>query len=771
MTTPNITGGSATPSFAEQVICYAPLMIDSSGVWQNENPMDFSIPLFLFQWMLVIILSRLMAFILKPLRQPRIMSELIGGLMVGPSFMGGGSKLGKHIFPPRSFLVFDTMANVGLLFFLFLLGLEMDISVLGKSSRRVVAIAVGGLLVPLFVLCGFSFILHHLDESFKLTTFMFFVPLALSVTAFPVLARMLAELKLLHVEIGRVAISSALVCDYCIWVLLIIGISLGTDQTVSLSTLWILISGVIIGSFCLFGIRLAITRWLMFRAQIHGEEDKNFSELTICLVLAGAMLCAFSTDAVGLHFASGAFVYGLAIPNGPLVAVIVDKLEDMVNGYLLPLFFFFSGMKTKMYEIQGGFIWGMLILIIFLAWISKTHGNDYSQHWMGTKCMYIIDNTAYTMMMITAVVTTGIVMPTVGAIYQPEIQFKAHKWRTIESTAFTADAFAYLEILACIHNPKSNVPTILNLVRASHPSQDSLLSLFLLQLIELTNRSSAIHIVQGNPDQQSKNWGSTSGFDHLVGELLGDLEEVLTFASIQTLITVSSYSTIHEDICNVAKDKGIAMILLPFHKQKTVDEEMDTINPKFQMINQQVQANAPCSVGILIDRGSGGLYNSNDFYNIAVLFFGGADDREALSYGLRMSRHQNVNLTIVRFVAHNEVLGNENNEREMDESFIEEAKRHRQQAVAASWRLSYDETVVTSSDQTIEVIGSLGGSYDFFVVGKTHKIDSSVMAGIGEWSDCPELGAIGDLMASPDFKSKASVLVVQQYCTTADSSS
>ncbi|WZZ70827.1 hypothetical protein YC2023_082197 [Brassica napus] len=195
------------------IICYAPSMITTNGVWQGDNPLDFSLPLFVLQLTLVVVVTRFFVFVLKPFRQPRVISEILGGIVLGPSVLGRYDKFANTIFPRRSVMVLETMANVGLLYFLFLVGVEMDIMVVRKTGKRALTIALGGMVLPFVIGAAFSFSMQRSEDHLGQGTYILFLGVALSVTAFPVLARILAELKLINTEIGRISMSAALVND------------------------------------------------------------------------------------------------------------------------------------------------------------------------------------------------------------------------------------------------------------------------------------------------------------------------------------------------------------------------------------------------------------------------------------------------------------------------------------------------------------------------------------------------------------------------------
>ncbi|CAM8894675.1 unnamed protein product [Rhodiola kirilowii] len=779
------------------IVCYAPTMITTNGIWQGDNPLDYSLPLFILQLMMVVVLTRLLVFVLKPLKQPRVISEIIAGVILGPSVLGRNENFAATVFPLRSVMVLETMANIGLLYFLFLVGVEMDIGVIRRSGRRALAIAVGGMILPFMIGIAFSFIMHKHDDVKNHGTYILFLSVALSVTAFPVLARILAELKLLNTELGRIAMSSALVNDICAWVLLAIAIALSEDSA-SLASLYVILSSTVFVLFCIFVVRPGI-KWLIRRT----PEGESLSEFYICLILTGVMISGFITDAIGTHSVFGAFIFGLIIPNGPLGAVLIEKLEDFVSGLLLPLFFAISGLRTNIDAIKGGKTWGILFLIIALSCLGKIAGTvlvalfhriPYREGitlglLMNTKGLVemiilnvgrdqkVLDDQTFAMMVITAVVMTGIIGPVISAIYKPARRYAPYKIRTIMESKTDAE----LRLLVCIHTPR-NVPTIINLLEALNATKRSPICVYVLHLVELTGRASAMLIVHNTRKSGRPAANRTQAqSDHIINAF-ENYEQHAGNVSVQPLTAISPYATMHVDICNLAEDKRAAFIIIPFHKQQTVDGAMEATNPAFRMVNQNVLANAPCSVGILVDRGLAGstrLAANQIAHQVAVLFFGGPDDREALSYAWRMAEHPGTTLTVVRFLPGEEALeesattpGRSSSDPRMltvetdsdhEKLVDDEVLQNFRTKTGGNGSIVYSERIVNNGEETVSAIRAMENAHDMFIVGRGQGMISPLTAGLTDWSECPELGAIGDLLASSDAAATVSVLVVQQY--------
>lgn len=267
-------------------------------------------------------------------------------------------------------MVLETMENVGLVYFLFLVGVEMDLTVLRKTGKRALAVAIGGMILPFVVGICFTIVLHERKpKSLNTATYILLLGVTLSVTAFPVLARILFELKLINSEIGKLAMSSALLNVMCAWILLAFVIATADNDAKSFASLWVLLACVGFVVVCIVFVRPAIT-WMVGTT----SEGEPLSEFTICVILTGAMISGFITDAIGTHSVFGAFVFGLVIPNGTLGVVLLEKLDDFVSGLLLPLFFAISGLKANFASIDSARTLGVLAFITFLSCAGKIAG-------------------------------------------------------------------------------------------------------------------------------------------------------------------------------------------------------------------------------------------------------------------------------------------------------------------------------------------------------------------------------------------------------------
>ncbi|XP_039059441.1 cation/H(+) antiporter 20-like [Hibiscus syriacus] len=758
----------------------------SDGVWQSENPLNYSFPLLIVQTTLVLFTSRLLALLLKPLHQPKVVAEILGGILLGPSALGRNKDFLNLVFPPWSTPILESTASIGLLFFLFLVGLELELTTIRQSGRKALSIAVAGMSLPFEFGVGLSFFLRKAvkgEDKVGYGQYIMFLGVALSITAFPVLARILAELKLLTTHVGQTAMAAAALNDVVAWVLLTLAIAEagnGSSQAHKspLVSIWVLLCGVAFVAFMLILVRPMMT-WV---ARQSSPELFVIDEAFICLTLSGVMLSGFMTDLIGIHAIFGAFIFGLIIPKGEEFGQkLITRIEDFVAGLLLPLYFASSGLRTDVAKIQGIEAWGLLVLVISTACAGKILGTFFTAMLckipvreslalgvlMNTKGLVelivlnigrekkVLNDEMFAILVLMALFSTFLTTPMVMAIYKP-------RHRSEQASTPAEELENELRILACIHGP-SNVPSVINLMESINGTNRSPLKLHVMQLIELTNRSSSILMVQrvrknGFPFVSRLCRGSKRD------QIASAFEANAQLGRVHHSTAISALSTMHEDICHVAKDRSVEMIILPFYKQWNGDgdEAIKSISHSWIEVNQRVLTTAPCSVALLIE---GRFNNPSDQAaeltttmpkRVAILFIGGPDDREALRLSRRMTGKQLVQLTLVRFL---QGQRDDNiREKELDESALAEFRR-------SDTTIRYE---VKAGSNVVEEVTRIGQSrgYDIVMVGKGHH--PSCWETAGNHTEIEELGAIGSILISGDQSFFPSILVIQRQKEAAE---
>lgn len=379
--------------------------------------------------------------------------------------------------------------------------------------------------------------------------------------------------------------------------------------------------------------------------------------------------------------------------------------------------------------------------------------------------LQVLNDQTFSIMVLMALFTTFITTPVVVALYKPARKAStSYKHRTIQRK----DRDTELRILACFHSTR-NIPTTINLIEASRGSERrSRLCVYALHLMELSERSSAIRMVHKARKNGLPFWNKIprSGSDQLV--IAFEAFQQLSRVSIRPMTAISALSNIHEDICASAGMKRAAIVILPFHKHQRVDGALESTRMEFRSVNRRVLENAPCSVGILIDRGLGGTVQisaSDVSSSVSVLFFGGPDDCEALAYGMRMAEHPGIRLTVVCFLCQSngffvgDTVGvnksSKSNFPQSDDLLAEFRK-----ISAKDDSFQYTERTVGNSEETIAAIRDFSRC-NLILVGRAPE--GAVEATRIDMRGCPELGPIGNLLTSPDFSTTASVLVIQRY--------
>lgn len=750
------------------------------------------------------------------------------GVLMGPSLLGVTDLFSKYIFAWKSLLALETVANLSLVYYIFLVGLELDMAPIVRAGGKSISIALLGILLPIPVGIG----LHHLINSNRNKPKMsqasshgpLFWGISLAATNFPDLSRILSDVKLLHSEIGRTALSAAVITDLCSWVLLVITMSIS-----NVGKYYAVTSTFIFVCMCLFLFRPAL-KWLIRVS----SKDGNYNEFHICFVMTGVVACGLITDACGTHSIVGAFMWGVIMPKGELKDMIMGKVEDLVKSILMPTFFLVTGLRVNCNIISKESDWVLVLLIIFLATSAKivstflvaifcnmppregltlgslmntkgllaliiiSAGRDMQVkmlilHNFQLRLLLEFESTdfltffqalgrlTFTVMIMCFWVMTTLIGPTLAFTYKSIKTSRKNRYRTIQSIKPDAE----FRVVACVHSTR-NVYGIIHLLGASNPTKQSPLLVFAIHLVELTGRATAMLIVHGQCKASSAK--AKVQTDHIINAF-DKFESQNNGVTVHSLTAVSPYATMHDDICGIAAEKHVHLIIVPFHKQPTLDGGLEDGNPSIGLVNNNVMANAPCSVAVLVDRGlsATSLTDSNRSnrtqQRFALFFIGGPDDREALAYALRMSEHPGILVTVVRFIPGEEVKemsimdfpGEENveiltalarakKEKVIDNDYIENFRLQ----ISSNPSIGYAEVVVNNGDETLKAISTLENEFNMYIVGRSRGMVSPLVSGLSEWSDSPELGVLGDALVTSSFATNVSLLVVQQGDVDAD---
>lgn len=334
-----------------------------------------STPAFLAAVALIIAVAQLLGTLMERWGQPRVIGEILGGIALGPSLLGVvAPPLEQKLFSPTVLAPLNLLGQLGLVLYMLRLGLELNPALLRGRLGVAGRITLMGVGLPLLLGIGLALGLQtwqpELLPGGNRLAGALFLGTAMAITAFPVLARVLEERGLSGGPLGTLAISVAAVDDLLSWLLLAVvvafarsGSALGALTPLVLTAAWALV--------LLLGLRPLLQRWLSTR---HLDQQEQGPLATMAL-LAGALLSAALTQAIGVHLIFGAFLWGVAMPrDGALQRQWRHRLEAMVLQVLLPLFFAVSGLNTALTELRSPALWAVTALVLAVAVAGKFIG-------------------------------------------------------------------------------------------------------------------------------------------------------------------------------------------------------------------------------------------------------------------------------------------------------------------------------------------------------------------------------------------------------------
>ena len=323
--------------------------------------------------------ARGLGWCFEKLRQPRVVGEIVAGILLGPSLLGWlVPDVSSSLFPPASLGLLNALSQIGLILFMFQVGLTLDTSRLRQAGRAVLFTSQVSIVVPLLSGGALALYLHDRLSSDAVSPFTFalFMGTAMSVTAFPVLARLLAERNLLNTSIGVIAISAAAVDDVTAWCLL--AFLIATVRATG-GPFWLPVAG--LAAYLLVGV--FVIRPLLLRTRLAVSSSIGRDGLAFLLLFM--ILSSWTTERIGIHALFGAFVAGVILPkNEPLVRYVSERLDPLTSALLLPLFFASTGLRTSVGVLNGAAAWLDCILIVAVAVAGKLAGCAVTLRLTGT---------------------------------------------------------------------------------------------------------------------------------------------------------------------------------------------------------------------------------------------------------------------------------------------------------------------------------------------------------------------------------------------------
>ncbi len=330
----------------------------------------------------VLAVCRLVGTLFLKIRQPRVVGEMFAGIMLGPSLLGAiAPHSSAYLFPPASLGFLSALSQIGVVVFMFLVGLGINPRELKSHGHAAVLTSHVSITAPFVLASVLAIYLYPRlsDSSVPFTNFALFMGAAMSITAFPVLARILTERNMLQSRLGTVAIACAAVDDvtgWCILAYIVLLIRSGNSG----SSIWLTVGGLIAFALVMvYGVQRLLRRF-----ETRYQESGRLSENAIALMLLLALVSALFTEWLGIHLLFGSFLLGAIMPKEQkFVRYVLDRFETIVVALLLPLFFAFTGLRTNVGLVKGGEMWMYCGVIIVVATVGKLGGSMVAAWWTG----------------------------------------------------------------------------------------------------------------------------------------------------------------------------------------------------------------------------------------------------------------------------------------------------------------------------------------------------------------------------------------------------
>ncbi|MEH2223781.1 cation:proton antiporter [Nostoc sp.] len=616
--------------------------------------------LVLVEVLIVIGLSRVVGLAFRSIKQPLVIGEIVAGIMLGPSLFGlVAPHLAVSLFPPETFPFLNVLSQVGLIFFMFLIGLELNPKYLSGQLEVAVLTSHVSILVPFSLGTLLAVILYPLvsNASVSFTAFALFLGAAMSITAFPVLARIITENNLQGTRLGTLALTCAAVDDVTAWCLLAVAIAVARtgDFADAIPT--------IIASIVYIGLMLTVGRWFLQRLAKHYLRAGRLSQLLLAGIYMAVVASALITELIGIHLIFGAFLLGAAMPkNEDLVRELAIKTEDFVLIFLLPIFFAYSGLKTQIGLLNRPELWLLCALVLAVAIAGKYVGTYVAARvsgiskreasalgWlMNTRGLTelivlniglelgVISPLIFTMLVIMALVTTFMTSPLLEWTYPKKlIRLDVVEPELEAQTATSAtDAETYIRpyrILVPVANPST---------------QKGLVQL--AANIALNSRSPAVvnplSLIEFEEDYAFESTPVEA--DRLIAqrrqqleELINTLEPVETRAHVHPIIRISS--NVARETAQIAALKQVDLILVGWHRPAFSSNRLGG------RVGQMLTT-APVDVAVFVDRGSDRLES------LLVPYSANIHDDLALTLALRLLiNRETCILQVLQVVAEN----------------------------------------------------------------------------------------------------------------------
>jgi Kef-type K+ transport system membrane component KefB len=655
----------------------------------GHNP----ILILLLQVVLILALSRVMGTLFRFFRQPQVMGEMVAGIMLGPSLFGWlAPGVAAWVFPAQSVTYLSVLSQVGVIFFLFLVGLELDPKLLRNRGHTAIVVSHVSIIAPF--LLGAAAALYLYPRLFNNAPYMrfssvaLFLGAAMSITAFPVLARILTERNLHKTNIGAIAITCAAVDDVTAWCMLafVVGIARARGLVPGLETAALSVAYV---AFMFF-----LIKPFLHRLQAVHNRQGRLTQGVVATIFLLVLASAWTTEAIGIHALFGAFLMGAIMPKGTeFVRSLSEKLEDYTVIFLLPIFFAYTGLRTQIGLLDRPELWFDTALITLVACAGKFGGSALAGRacglgWREASVIGILMNTrglmelvilniglqegvitpaVFAMMVIMALVTTALTTPVLHWIYP---------MRLLRAEAREAERARAFSVLVPVAMPESGAALARLAATLIDPSDGKILALHLQRPVDHEAYRSGLDEAQSPAN------------DPALAPLLDEAREQKVATEPIAFVTRDAAA----DIAAVAAAQHAGLVVMGFHKpvfSKTILG--GTVH--------RVMSQCETDVAVFVDRGF------ESARRILVPYMGSSHDRLALELAGRIARNKGASVTVLHIVPPSRKKPPLDAKKIVDRTFTDPALAAKVTLRVVEERSPVNVVVRDAADQDLVIIG------------------------------------------------------------------
>jgi len=619
------------------------------------------VALILAQIVTIIIVSRIFGFLFGKIHQPTVIGEIIAGIALGPSLLGMlFPEFSMALFPEKSLDNLSLLSQVGLILFMFMVGMELDLKVLQNKVKDAVVVSNAGILIPFTLGIGLAYFIygHFAPDGVPFLSFGLFLGMAMSITAFPVLARIVQERGIHRTRLGALVITCAAVDDISAWCMLAAIIAIAKAGTF-LSSVYTIFLAV---SYVIFMIKI-VRPFLKRVGDLHASRE-NLSKPVVAIFLLTLMISSYTTEIIGIHALFGAFLAGTIMPeNTKFRNIFIQKIEDVALVLLLPLFFVFTGLRTQIGLINDSYLWQVTGLIILVAIVGKFVGSAIAsrimgQNWRDSLTIGALMNTrglmelvvlnigydlgilspeVFSMMVIMALVTTFMTGPALDLIEKlfrkatstisEEIN-QLRKFRIILSFGNPEMGTSLLRLAnGLVKNQKENTT-----VTALHLCPNNLLHHYNLDEYENESFAPVIHESELINQKITTLFKASDNID-------SDITEITNQGDFDLLLIGIGQSIFEGSLLGRILGYTTRIVNPDRLMQKVAGKEKLFGNSPFDDRTQSILSNTKVPVGIFVDK------NTGSFNQIIALFFG-ENDLSMIKYIKRFINNSDAQVTI-----------------------------------------------------------------------------------------------------------------------------